>query len=170
MFLRALRASISSCAINQTTHSFQQLTWPKKKHFFALYIYIILLLLLLLYKIFVLFLFLYSTRFKCCFYSNKLVFDLFPPIDLRASNAGPLETKQENLLNFVSMGSISSWPLIIKNYQNDKKFLSCDLTRLNKKDDHLVIFLFQHEIWYGFARITRKYQSSAIPLQQHTGH
>ena len=106
MVLSALRARIIFRAINQTTHSFHQLTCPKKKHFFTLYIYIILL--LLLYKIFVLFLFLYSTRFKCCFCPNKLVFDLFPPIDLRALNAGSLETKQRNDFNFVTMGSIIS--------------------------------------------------------------
>ena len=48
------------------------------------------------------FLFLYFTCVKCCFCPNKLVFDLFPPIDLRASNAGSLETKQRNDFNFVS--------------------------------------------------------------------
>ena len=46
---------------------------------------------------------------------------------------------------------------LLEKYQNNKNSHIFVLTRIKEKDNHLVIFLFQLEINYVFARITRKY-------------
>ena len=48
--------------------------------------------------------FLYSMRFKHLFYGKKLVFILFPPIDLRALNAGPPGKKIKSSQKFFPGG------------------------------------------------------------------